>query len=441
MPGAGLQLEQAPPFSVPLRFFLSAPVFVLLAAIVLVWQGPEALGSRWTPAALALTHLLTLGFMAMAMLGALMQILPVLAGAPLPWPRVVAGITHVAILLGTLALSGGFLWSEPLLLQLAFLLLAGGFAVFVAGAAGALVQAKLQGAIASELWFPVAALAVTVVLGLYLDAARAWNGLVLAQAWRELHPAWALAGWTGVLVAAVAKQVVPMFQMTPSYPSLASRYFSVAVFALLVAWSAAQALPDSRLAIALGLVLSAAYLVFALATLELQRRRRRRVGDTTLQFWRVGMISLALAALLWASRMAGLAPERFDAALGVLAIVGAAMSLINGMLYKIVPFLAWFHLQAIGAGRRGLSMKSFLAEAPQRRQFAMHLIALVLLLGAACGPVALVYPAAACLGLSAVLLFSNLMKVVGGYRAMPRPATSEGARTPARSLAEPRRAQ
>ena len=31
--------------------------------------------------------------------------------------------------------------------------------------------------------------------------------------------------------------------------------------------------------------------------------------------------------------------------LGILMVHGMALSLINGMLYKIVPFLSWFHLQ------------------------------------------------------------------------------------------------
>jgi len=68
---AGLSFEQAPPFSLPLRFFLTAPLF-LLAAAGLIVLSPDALASRWTPQALALTHALTLGFLAMAMLGALM---------------------------------------------------------------------------------------------------------------------------------------------------------------------------------------------------------------------------------------------------------------------------------------------------------------------------------------------------------------------------------
>ena len=58
---AGLSFEQAPPFSVPLRFFLTAPGFLVLAAMLMLWEGPPLFASRWLPATLALTHLLVLG--------------------------------------------------------------------------------------------------------------------------------------------------------------------------------------------------------------------------------------------------------------------------------------------------------------------------------------------------------------------------------------------
>lgn len=39
MKGAGLSFEQAPPVSIPLRFFVAAPFFGMLAALVLIVDG------------------------------------------------------------------------------------------------------------------------------------------------------------------------------------------------------------------------------------------------------------------------------------------------------------------------------------------------------------------------------------------------------------------
>src|SRR3989338_5515889 len=65
-----LSIQQAPPLSVPARFFLTAPVFGMVAALILLFTGKDLLSSRWTPGMLAVTHCLTLGFFTSVMIGA-----------------------------------------------------------------------------------------------------------------------------------------------------------------------------------------------------------------------------------------------------------------------------------------------------------------------------------------------------------------------------------
>ena len=95
-----------PPIQVPLPFLLAAPCFALAAALLLAWQGETALASRWTPVTLAMTHLLTLGFLTMTIVGALFQLLPTVAGVGIPLARPVAALSWGALALGTLLLAG-----------------------------------------------------------------------------------------------------------------------------------------------------------------------------------------------------------------------------------------------------------------------------------------------------------------------------------------------
>ena len=99
MMGPGLSYDDTPPFSAPVRFFLTAPLFGVVAGLTLLFGG-EILVSRWTPGALAITHLFAAGFMLQVMLGALLQVMPVVAGASMPAPLRIAGVTHVAMTLG-----------------------------------------------------------------------------------------------------------------------------------------------------------------------------------------------------------------------------------------------------------------------------------------------------------------------------------------------------
>lgn len=424
---AGLQLEQAPPISVPFRFFLTAPIFLVLIAVVLLWRGPEVLESRLSPAALAVTHLFTLGFMSMVMLGAMMQLLPVLAGAPIARPRAIAAITHAGLAFGTLSLAAGFLFGAPWLLNTGTATLGIGFAVFIVAVATALWRSSANDHTKRMLWLPAFALVVTVALGVTLGSSLGWGTALANVSIRYLHPGWGLLGWAGLLAIGVAYRVVPMFQITPKYPTRMMKYLAAAMFLVLTLWSVTLWVGEGTwgpLAIACALALAAAYVGFATTTIVLQQRRRRRQPDVTLSFWKVGMACLIAANVIWALRVVSPAelPEGVDVLIGLLALLGFAGSIINGMLYKIVPFLTWFHLQSLsGAGCFVPNMKKMLSDADQRLQFRIHVAALALVLAAVVWPGVLVYPAALVLGASGALLEVNLLKVLR-YVRNPMPS-------------------
>ena len=415
----GLSFEQAPPFSLPLRFFLTAPLFLLAAAGLLMWA-PESLASRWTPQTLALTHALTLGFLAMAMLGALMQMLPVVAGAPLPAPRAVAGFSHLSLALGTIALMTGFLTTGPAAFGIGGVLLGGGFAVFLAAASVSLVRAP-GGVTVWGMRLAALCLVLTLLPGLGLALARmrigAWN--LPVEAALAAHVAFGLLGWVLLLVIGVAFQVVPMFQITPPYPPRLSRWLAGAMFALLALRATAPLFPQP-VVILLDAGLAAGVLLFAFTTLNLQSRRRRKLPDITLDYWRLGMASLIACVLAWL--VAQLWPAWADSnaypvLLGVLFLVGFAVSVVAGMLYKIVPFLAWFHLQAQLQAKAGTipNMKQMIDEKRLRLQFRLHLAALALLAAAVAWPSALHVPAGIVFALSALMLWSNLSAALRHY--------------------------
>lgn len=415
---SGLSFEQAPPISAPLRFFLTAPWFGVLAAALLLWLGPAALQGRWLPPVIAATHLMTLGFLGLVMIGAMMQMLPVVAGSPIPRPRLAAGLVHGLLVPGVLALALGLLSGRSWPVHLALALLGTGFGIFLAAAGLSLKRAGAANPTVTAMKLAVISLAITVTLGLTLATNYAFGWWLPERArFANLHLSWGLLGWVGLLVVGVAYQVVPMFQLTPSYPKRLTRWLAGLLFLLLLLWSVAWLHPAMHGLAGLGIALG--FAAFGRATLGLQRRRRRRQFDATLWFWRVGMVSLLAAATLW---LAGeLHPEWAQAPhypwlMGILMIVGFGVSVVNGMLYKIVPFLIWFHLQSRLMGRAKVpNMKEILREPAARRQMALHFAALPLLVLAAPWP-PLLYPAAALFGASMALLGWNLGGAWGVYR-------------------------
>ncbi len=418
-----LSFDQTPPVSVPLRFFLTAPAFAIIASLLLIWYGPLALESRWAPLTLALTHLLALGFLATAMIGAIVQILPVVAGVHLPRAQLTASIVHFFLVVGTAALVGAFLLAQPLLFTLALLFLGLAFLWLLGASVVGLWRVSDASATLWAIRLALLALLVTVILGATLASALAGAfGLPLVEL-TNLHARWGLLGWVGLLVIGVAYQVVPMFQVTPLYPPYLTRWLVPVLFLLLLVWSGVDVLTwqqPNGWNTAISVFVALGFILFGLTTLYLLWFRKRPKPDVTVMFWRTGMASLLACGALWiAGRLLPqitVAPS-YALFLGVLFIVGFAYSVINGMLYKIVPFLVWYHLQS-AIKQRGIvpNVKQVLPDSVTTKQFYAHLIALALLLAAVQWPGVLTHLAGLAFGVSSCWLLVNMIGATRMYQ-------------------------
>lgn len=416
---ANLSFDQAPPISVPYRFFLAAPWFGVLAGLLLSWFGADALSSRWTPEALALTHLIALGFMLQAMCGALFQFIAVAVGANVWHPKLVAKVVQPVLLVATLLLVAGLLWGRPALLSAAVPLLLLGIGVFVVVVVLALWRTPATGTTLWAMRMAIAGLVVTALLGALLAEALA-RGIPLPLVdLANVHLAWGLGGWGLMLLVGVSYQVVPMFQLTRSYPVLFSRWFGPLLLALLLAWSLRIMLGWEGWTLATALPLLVILSGYSGLTLWLQYTRRRKVHDATSMYFRIAMLSiLAFAALSLLSLMrpeVGADP-RTAVWQGILAFSGVFVSGITGMIYKIVPFLNWLHLQRLGAPLSAVpNMRKMIPADAMTGQLRLHLLATALLLVAVWEPV-LVRLAGAMFAASCAWLGWNVVAAVGRYQ-------------------------
>lgn len=421
-PQSGLSLDQAPPISIPFRFFLMAPLFGFLAGILLFPESAteaERIIDRWSAQTLASTHLITLGFLGSVMMGAMLQMLPVLAGSRVPRSGLVAGIAFATVFPGITGLASSFLWPVAWILMGSLALLAIGLTAFLTGAGTSLIRAKPDPT-TTAMRIALAGLSVTATLGVLLGSNHALGWWIGSRpGWTNTHALWGVATWIGALIAGVSFQVVPMFQLTPPYPRI-TRWLVPLLFLLVLLWTAARALPPRLLA---GLPEAADRILFAVValaagyailTLRLQSRRKRRVFDGPMRFWQVGLVALlmALAALLSPANLA-----HREWLLGVLLLVGFAVSLVTGMLYRIVPFLVWFHLQSalLMTGQDIPHMRGIIPDNAQRLHLITHSVALLGLTATAFFPPLLVW-AAPLFSLSMALLGWNVARATVLYR-------------------------
>ncbi|MBK6295130.1 MAG: hypothetical protein IPF55_13245 [Rhodoferax sp.] len=414
-----LSFEQSPPLRAPLRFFMTAPLFGMLAGALLLWGGPDLLASRWTPGVLALTHLITVGFMLQVMLGALQQLLPVVAGANMARPLRVALVVHACLTVGTLVLVAAFLSYRPWLFGVATLLLGLGVLTFIVSATRALIGVASDHATVGGIKLALLGLGITLTLGLVLAIALAGSYNLPLLSLTTLHLGWGLLGWGGVLVAAVGYVVVPMFQLTPPYPDWFTRHFARVAIGIMALWMATELGKLETLSTLLATAATMAGATLAGTTLTVARRSKRARLDPTQQCWRLAMACTLLASALWvATRF--IAPleawPQWPLLWGVLVLFGGFVSVMVGMLYKIVPFLVWLHLRNLGRGKVSApNMKMVLAESDMRQHLWLHGVALLALVLAVIWPDPLVYPAAVALIAANTWLLRNLLRALGVY--------------------------
>ena len=363
-----LVVQQAPAPAIPQRFLLTASVWGVLAGGLLVCDGDTVLASRWAGASVAVVHAFTLGFLGNAMVGSLLQFLPVAVQAPVRGGRRAAawlyGMLNAGALLLVLALHGPLRLSPMLgggVLLAAFVLL---LVVVLPGLWQAGTQRLLRWGIGSAL---LAAL-VTALLGFALAAGLSGKATLALPALTDLHASWGVLGWVLGLLAAVSRVVAPMFQGALPAPARLqgvwqALLYGVLLLALLLAL-AGGALPGMRFAVA------ALGLMFALGGLLLQSRAAKLRNVPLTWFWRSGLLALAASAGV-------LATDADHAVLvGALALVLGLPWLVTGMQLEITGFLAWIDLQRrCGRGVRVPGVQSLVPERDKYIVLSLQLLA------------------------------------------------------------------
>jgi hypothetical protein len=373
--------QQAPPAHIPYRFFLTAPLFGVLAGLLMLFMGPQAVSQFWHPVMVGNLHLLGLGMFTMAMAGLLLQSAPILSGRPLLCSRHLAAIIHALLSLGSGVLAYGFVAANALALQLALLLLLPALIWFALVGLAAVwrVPGEMRGD-APPAWglrLGLFALLFTSALGAWaafgqITDVQASYHLRLVQ----VHSGWAVFGWGLLFLFGFSLFVLPGFYEAQTFrPGYATMIPGI-VFATLTIGSILVLLDEYHEWFVwirpLAYLLVAAFAGFWL----LAWSRVWRAQDVSIRFWWLAMLSLFAAIVLWLARMQGSVPADFVGfrlLLGILLVPGFMLSLMTGLFYKLLPCLQ----DRLNCGVASQHDAAQWAAAA-RRQFWVYLLAIAL---------------------------------------------------------------
>ena len=355
LPILGGANERLLPASVPFRFFAAAAGFQVLAWAMLFWGAPDLPGfAGGTGPVLAALHLLTLGVLVSAAMGAAYQLLPVATRSPIRHVSL-AKASFWLLLLGVGLLTLGMAGSDARLIWPGAVLVALALALFAGLTAQNLWRAHGLPMVVAHGWTALVALVLVVLLALLLIVDEQTGFWPDHAGLARLHMVMAVFGFMGILLAGFSLILVPMFALSSgSAPMLGRGQLGLGGLALVLATAATfwQRPGLWPLASALGAAAAAVYLWHM--RLILQGAMRRRLGLSFVMI-RAAWAMLALSLVLGVGLSFGLEFPGGAALFGVLVLPGWLLTFLGGVLQRIVPFLASMHVQAVSGAPALLS--------------------------------------------------------------------------------------
>jgi len=341
----------------PLQFMMAGLLALFISAGWLVAQPDILAMSRYSPDAVAVTHLFVLGWLCSVVMGAVYQLVPVALEAKLYSERLARWqfIFHVVGFAGMV-----FMFKTWNMKWLGYFgtLLAIGVILFTYNVARTLLRVPKWNVVATGVASALGWLVFTVTAGLLLVAGQRGFAPMLQFnpiATMDAHAHLGAVGFFAMLIVGVSYKLVPMFTLSEMQNHRRA------------SWSV-MVLNVGLLGLFVGILLQKPWkLIFALAIIAalglhswelwaIIRARKRRSVDWGVTYFLTAIamllpLAILAIALCWPRLPSNEFTARLESVYGFLGFIGFMSFAILGMLYKISPFLIWFGIYSKHIGR------------------------------------------------------------------------------------------
>ncbi|MEX1276265.1 MAG: hypothetical protein WEE20_10040 [Bacteroidota bacterium] len=385
---AALASTLAPPFSMVSKYFIASILSFVLLCGLMVLSVPELQGHHFQPKLLALTHIATLGWITMIIFGAMFQLVPVVLEVRLFSARL-GEVQFWLYTVGTAGLVYGF-WlfrvgahftASASIVTLAMLL----FIINIVATMGRVKQWNLTGLfLLSSLVY----LGITAVAGLLLSINLGYPFISRIHLdYLKIHAHMGFIGWVTMVIMGVGLKLIPMFGLSHGFSTKPARaalvLVNVGLLGLSVEWlfTGAEWLLTSYVVIlVLGL------LAFIVQLILILKHRMRQIFDLGMKH-SVVAFSYFLLSIIFGFVLAVVEIDDVKLREGLILMYGGMIMLgffsmlIVGQMYKIVPFLVWFHTFSDKVGKEPVPMlKDMFSEKVGNVQFWILNAGIVLVL-------------------------------------------------------------
>ncbi len=369
-----------------MTYFAAALTWLLAAFALMVAGIGHPAADLAAPDTLVLVHVVCIGWLSLAMCGALFQFVPVLIATPLfreGWALPALGLLTAGLLclLGGFMVVGGRLPSAPWLLPFGAVLLVAGFGLVVVDLG--LTVWRRPTAPARFVLAGLVSLCATVAFGaVFAFALAGWaSGQAALGRGIPLHAIAGLGGWLTLTAMGVSYRLLSMFMLAPDVDDRKSR-LTLAAGALAVA----SAVGGGAAAIGFELGLNSVFAttaLFGLVCAALYGRdlagifgsRKRRHLELNMRMAMLSFASLAGTGILGIALVATRTLPLHLGAFAFLAAFGWLSGLALAKLYKIVACLTWLETYGPVMGRAPTPrVQDLVAESRATKWFVIYYV-------------------------------------------------------------------
>ncbi len=328
----------APPFKLIAPYFIIGAIFFVLSVAILFGFDVSSLNSL-DSGTLSWVHIFLLGFVMMIIFGAMAQLVPVVLEVG-HFAVELYYIIYPLLLTGTLMMGYGFL-ASPALLPYGGIVVLISLLIFVLETFLTINKVKKLNLVMMSVLLANTFLFFGLIFGILMALGYAGTIDIDIVSLLKAHIYLVLAGYVGVTIMGMSLILLPMFWLSHSFSWKPVTYalwtISIAVILVMI-----SSILDNVVLEYIGYILTLVALCFYFYQIYIIYKTRVRMDkDIYLYSLIFSYSSLVLTIIMGLIYM--ISPnENLLLTMGWVLFLGYITFVINGHLYKIVPFLVWY---------------------------------------------------------------------------------------------------
>ncbi len=337
----------SPPFKIVSKYFIGSIISFVVFNLLLVLNYNSINGHHFQPKILSLNHIATLGFVTMVIFGAMFQLVPVVMEVKLFSP-LLAEIQFWIYTSGVVLLVYKFWYFDSFIsFLLPGLILSLAILLFSINIIFSMIKVKVWNITGSYLIAAIFWLLITALAG-YLLTKNLDKPFIKINhlQYLNLHAITAFVGWVGMVIMGVSFKLIPMFTLSHGYKMTFAKISLLITNAGLLGINWIMHYSDTGFYnLVFGTLIFIGVILYLIQIFIIFKKRIRKKLDIGLKFSAFAFIIFGIVSTLNFSFLFFDYESIVNLTLvyGIIVIYGFFGTLILGQMYKIVPFLVWYH--------------------------------------------------------------------------------------------------